>query len=747
MQSRFSRKQFLAGSSVLALSSLVFGCGGGKKRNSHNNEDPLTRIANDLRSGEYVRRDQYTAYINRYVRASQFPNSGSAAEQHAWLSGPITGALLQAYITSPYAARTTESGQFRPIQIDGYFRETTHFVVEVSKAPNLASYSSEVSCQPANGNASDRQKGAYARVSASATNYATGIEEMATYEEAVQRTNKGVTEGRFTSAALSIDVNILQSSSTKFAGYSNAEVITAAVQVYLPLFQTEAFRKSLDSGTCHYIEIDLQTGVATQKDDACQTVSTPVPVNNTNYNAYQVDDVTSSLLFVAEQKSDGSRLFFFGERDPDGKPSSFSSMDFVSKSGGTEQTDSFSFDTDGKVTKFISSNRVVFDFDWQSPTVAVVRVQAPSEATSVTTSVDFSKRSSGSTSQSHKAISAHSTDIDTSARSNKRLSISKRQRQKSFASYRTRQASTGSCAVRLYRCGSLDEFPSQVYVTLLKNVGGQFFNASPNNRSYPAVYQGGGLYVAQLPTGVGVKTVNIGKLYEQLSNAIQSGCEAFDNQMGGLLGVEYMCVQLTLAIAAIPNPLTELGAASILAVCSAAGIGLEALCKVAQSRILQAADEWLLGENAPLPLQSYNVDLISQIFVRAFTPGLPNDFFSNTAEVVKGQVFPSLRLDVGGTTEIGQIQFAPRLPVAGEGYSASASIFCMKNGSNGTIGVFGTDGYRDSREIVSLADGGNQSFDIYVPGASEPGIQDTITITVQNPDGASTTRSDFIVFR
>lgn len=112
----------------------------------------------------------------------------------------------------------------------------------------------------------------------------------------------------------------------------------------------------------------------------------------------------------------------------------------------------------------------------------------------------------------------------------------------------------------------------------------------------------------------------------------------------------------------------------------------------------------------------------------------------------KNTSYPNLKAELGGESKINALVLNPDRPLAKQPYTATASIACLPINTIVSISVVGTDGYKDTQNLVvnKLDTNGNFTISLGVPGAVS-GIKDDINLTATLPDGKKITRSASLI--
>jgi hypothetical protein len=80
----------------------------------------------------------------------------------------------------------------------------------------------------------------------------------------------------------------------------------------------------------------------------------------------------------------------------------------------------------------------------------------------------------------------------------------------------------------------------------------------------------------------------------------------------------------------------------------------------------------------------------------------------------------------GSGAEVVSVTTTPLDPGRFQGYIATVTVACTLPGTNVTLSIIGSDGYRDD---ITFQVQGNSELHLFVPGA-DIGVVDTLTVTI-----------------
>lgn len=99
--------------------------------------------------------------------------------------------------------------------------------------------------------------------------------------------------------------------------------------------------------------------------------------------------------------------------------------------------------------------------------------------------------------------------------------------------------------------------------------------------------------------------------------------------------------------------------------------------------------------------------------------------------------------ELEGLPVIDSFVLTPGYPAAGQKYEAKAIFHCIPTGSQVTVSIIGTDGYKNSKTETITSPSGEAI--LWVPGAAT-GVYDVCTVNIVMPDGQELTMQASLVF-
>lgn len=422
---------------------------------------------------------------------------------------------------------------------------------------------------------------------------------------------------------------------------------------------------------------------------------------------YIVMTNTNDPLFL-QYKSKDTTVDIFGTRDELGNPSVIT--DYIIKIG--KDTSYYKFEQDMRISSFTAPNQTKFLFNWTGPNIAVVTVLAKDGTTQLTTQIDFNNPQQ-KINRNNQVLQRPSTPIqvDFTPKSENPITT----------------LATGNVNITVTQCSNPTDVENYLIV---KSVNGTIIGTFPSQRISK------GVFGVSLPSNT-APTSNISQICNNLANTIGLGCYASQ-----LPSFPLFCPALSAVIAS-----TGIGAsvaAPIFSACTYLVTGLEIYCKIFDFNGVPGAPSLAEKLCSSTPL---NRTLTGDILISAYAIGIPTNTYSIQQRVPGNGPYPTVNINLGSATKVRTFRMTPPTPIVGQSYDASIDVFCLKPGSTVKISVIGTDGYSNTITYpisTTLPDG---VFTLTVPGAISPGIVDYVTFQITLPDGASLTRSAFLVFK
>lgn len=421
----------------------------------------------------------------------------------------------------------------------------------------------------------------------------------------------------------------------------------------------------------------------------------------------------SDQLLEQAKASDGTVVDYFGAKDSNGYAKNLTEISVKTLNG----LNLYGFDSKGRLVLAKGSDGTVFNVTWVSAASAVV----------IATSADGTKHAAVSVNMAvptaSKLMSFPTADLLEDASSQTlgqflRNPESARTAQKSAACnggaiLSTKSPSSGltcgqnAVCTQVTECGPSDQAIVTVdYSTNLQSTTLPGTLLGPNT----------GIYTTLLPQP--------GAIAEGFENVCSAVSDAFDTLCEVADGL------LPQACALLANPTTV----EFVIPCLAIAEGLKVACEINGGGLPQGAPSLFEGFCSVV---TKAIDLAqgteAVLSASALIPGV-GALAGTSATVPLGGPYPLLQVQFPNNVAIQSFTTDPVDPPAGVGYVATAIIQCAPANTAVNLSIIGTDGFTES---TSCTVQGNSSCSMFVPGAGEPGIVDTLT--AQIPGGPTAT--------
>lgn len=455
-------------------------------------------------------------------------------------------------------------------------------------------------------------------------------------------------------------------------------------------------------------------------------------------------------LLVTAETSDGRVLECYGTRDLSGKPISVEQIFIRSANGDALQYD---LDSTGRLTRMIAVNGTRLLLNWLSPTEVGLTVISGDGTTQVNTTVDFAqapnKAPLGLASLATSAPITQKSGTPPLRRTG-RVTLEFRphgtaaiQSPKTVGNQTSTGASllmgaiqsaqgagAGMCTVQVTSC-DLPVEHAEVSVLVFEDTAGRKFLGQ-----FPASKISSGTYQATLPTDL-APSINPSQICQDLAGILGNICDAAFSTPGA---AEFLCLRLSIVVAS-----TVIGivvAAEIEVACLSVTAGFDLYCSTIGGGPVPGSESLV---DRLCKAKALDRTFISKIILQPRVLSLPNNTLGAQVTAPGQGPYPALSVDLGSKTEIRSLTLTPPSPGAGVGYVGTADIFCLPAGTTVTLSIVGTDGYQDTTSNTIPSAQREGTFILSVPGA-ESGIQDTVTLKVDRPDGKNLTYSASLVF-
>jgi hypothetical protein len=458
----------------------------------------------------------------------------------------------------------------------------------------------------------------------------------------------------------------------------------------------------------------------------------------------------SDPLILSNKIATGESIEVYGERDDQGIPAKLLAAKYQSpQQDGTANATWLMFDDDGRITSLVGEDGTLIQFDWQSPTQAVVAAITGNGEHQVNTLIDFSELPGAA--RLRKADAARRAAADESRLGLPTFMSVTYDDPPLAASIKRRAAAKDSrCEVKinLRACGFPVENTANVgavYVTVRRPGQGvaETFNATRTGNP--------GEYVACLPIinqGPGAATTAVCNGILGLSSI---GCDFL-----GLLPAngtdEALCLFLAGSIdLATFGPTGE--GAPIFAGCEAFAKAIRLYCMTIgdvpgppgpPGLVEMATDATNFCQNVGEFLDRSSPTSDAQFTIQAVATGAGKFKATSAAQTVNANgPFPEMLVDFGGAFSVDSFLINPSNPDPGQSYTVNVRFSCVA-GQRVTIKVMGTDGFTksNSENLTGL----NASLSLSVPGGAAA-VMDTVTVQVElTPSDIRTFRTAIVEF-
>lgn len=455
-------------------------------------------------------------------------------------------------------------------------------------------------------------------------------------------------------------------------------------------------------------------------------------------------------LILSNKIATGESIEVYGERDEEGIPTKLTAARYQSpEQAGTDNATWLMFGDDGRIASLVGEDGTLIEFDWQSPTEAVVAAISGNGEHQVNTLIDFSESPDAARLRKADAARRAAADISRIGLPTY-MTVSYDNPPSPAPSKRRAAAKDPRCEVKinLRACGFPVENTANVgavYVTVQRPGQGlaETYNATRTGRP--------GEYVACLPVinqGPGAATTAVCNGILGLSSI---GCDIL-----GLLPPtgtdEALCLFLAGSIdLATFGPTGE--GVPIFAGCEAFAKGIRLYCMTIGDApgppgppglLEMATDATNFCENVGDFLDRSSPTSDAQFTIQAVATGAGKFKAISQARVVNANgPFPEMEVDYGGAFSVDSFVINPSRPNPGQSYTVNVRFSCVA-GQKVTIKVMGTDGFTksNSENLTGLS----ASLSLSVPGAAAT-VMDTVTVQVElAPGDVRTFRTGYVEF-
>ncbi len=429
----------------------------------------------------------------------------------------------------------------------------------------------------------------------------------------------------------------------------------------------------------------------------------------------------------------GQQVQFFGQRGFDGLPTGLYAITVESASGAAQ----FDLDGEGRPVRMVSVEGERYLLDWASDgQSAALTAISPDGTFQISTDLNFLGVAGLSTGDDAWNLA------DGASRAVNRIGISATGQARfgyidpdSIPQILGGSTGAGQVQTLVSVCG-IEAAGNLSVVTSVRDA-----DSGELALSVPALYLGGGLYSAAIPSGQ-VTLQNDEPTCTATASVLDLACLALDGIGGSAAFSTQLCASLAAAIDVITGGPGGEGV-YVFEGCEALLGSLDLYCSTlgqgAAPGTPPLADQLCTAvfQDAALP---------AELTIESCVVALPAGTCSLPLSVPSNVSFPVMNsIDLGMDSAIQSLVLVPSAPAAGEGYVATARITCLPAGSNVRMDIVGTDGYTDEVNFPVAATQAEGSFDLGVPGAAQ-GVQDTVTADLELPGGSVLTRTAFLVF-
>lgn len=435
-------------------------------------------------------------------------------------------------------------------------------------------------------------------------------------------------------------------------------------------------------------------------------------------------DGSNPELFCAVTKENDT-VIYYGLKNPDGTASGITTIEYITKDGIENIID---LNDDGYVTAINSSNGALIEFEWISATSAVVKAHSYVDNIYISTVVDFDGNGCDMIVQN---------DVSNSARMRKgNLSLQIRpqeEEQLSFAQMQTMSSpwhpvdelpNIQEVLLWIYQCDN--SYDAKNYLRLLDATTGEMIL---RYTQYERLSKGDYIYkipVSSYPAKATNKELckNIDETLNNIQNVLDKTLVVSDQII-----VALNIVAFSTGIGLIPTVVTD----AIVIAANAANCGMQLLKDYGgiSGLMRRTYSDWYYKEyvldNLAISPVAFNAQ--KTVVGDKHKINLTEDFFL-------------VALDMQGTPMVKSFELNPSYPGRGVAYEATAEYHCIPEGSQITLSIVGTDGYK---EMQTSRISGSGTAVLYVPGA-ETGVCDVCEVVIDLPSGESINMRASLVF-
>lgn len=466
--------------------------------------------------------------------------------------------------------------------------------------------------------------------------------------------------------------------------------------------------------------------VACSDDDEKGKANESVSTIDFNVN---LDPTDYSLATIFSPQGDS--IFIFGDKDETGLPVLMRDV-IINPHDGDGPTE-ISLNEEGNPTKVTTPNGVVMLFEWIDTRKAALTLLDPNSEEQLNTFIDFDKSTDTKNSRSVNAqfVRTGKTQMSVTPLANikKSKDISTRSgtngEKRGNLSIKQCNVSTNSeCWVDAYSYSGMPHSGLGKYMGRLK-----------------CINIGKGEYQYMLPQGVVGEHHDLAEHCDLVMGILSGIC-----QVSNTLGPAYknaICLQISAGIAAggISVPV----ALGFEAACVTLNYSLEIFCHTTGMQAATWGDSFTGADALCAVVKEMHLEWDDPLLFVPTVSALPSDITGIPKSWEGTGSLPNLEVNWGSQPQISQFNLNPAAPTEGQGYVATADLYCLPAGAIITLSIVGTDGYTNANVFV-VGDEINYSATLYVPGAAS-GVKDICTIKLELPDGSVKTKKASLVFQ
>ena len=437
-------------------------------------------------------------------------------------------------------------------------------------------------------------------------------------------------------------------------------------------------------------------------------------------------------IIVNAYTQKGDTIYVLGQKNEQGFAIGIS--DVIIKSGNDDTTTEILFDESSKPREILANNGVKMLFNWLSDSEAALTLVEPNTGEQLNTIVDFEEKNTNSS----KSLSTKEMQTFQKRKGKASLKLEPINSENTKSSIFSRGVYSGPTGnVYIKQCNVPTDAECWVDVYDKSDMTGSFGKGKYRGR-FKCVKVGEGHYQYTLPSNYHTQH-DIADYCDAINNVMGYVCDV--NEALGPVNKQYICLSITAALASgiVSAPV----AAMFEAACAGTSAALDLYCGILGFGTGFGGPT--IGDGLCSWLRDMDLTWETPLFIVPTVNALPKPIYGYACTYEADGQLRDLEVSWGTDPGINQFYLEPSKPVEGQSYVAIAKLYCLPSGTSVTMNIVGTDGYTDSKNVIT-GDEIHYQATLNVPGA-ESGVKDVCTVTIKTPDGSVKTKKASLVFQ